>query len=69
MDILYNYKILGNIPLSYWTIKNHQEMEDWIIKHSPFHFPSQFLPTLVELELVNLIQLKRKHTKINFSLR
>jgi hypothetical protein len=58
MDILYNYKIFGNIPLSYWVVKNHKEMMDWIIKHSPYRFPAPYLDKIAELELIHLLELK-----------
>jgi hypothetical protein len=67
MDPLANFKVSNtDVPLSYWTIKNHAEMREWI-RHKIPHmiYNDAFLEIITELEMDRLLELRMKQAKIN----
>jgi hypothetical protein len=58
------YMVMGNIPYSYWNVKNVAEMKQWIVNHHGAHFPDAFLDELAKLEMQNLISLKLQRMQV-----
>jgi hypothetical protein len=59
---LSNFKV-GNsdTPISYWEIRNHQEMRQWVMKTIPhLIYNEAFLEIVTELEMQRFLELKLK---------
>ena len=59
---LSNFKV-GNseTPISYWGIRNHQEMRQWIMRTIPHMIYNEaFLEIITELEMSRFLELKLK---------
>ena len=67
MDALSNFKVgTTDVPVSYWTIKNHAEMREWIRYKIPHMiYNDAFLEIITELEMDRLLELRMKQAKIN----
>jgi hypothetical protein len=62
---LSNFKIGGTqIPVSYFNIKNHNEMSKWIQHTIPqMIYSEEFLEILTDIEMSNLIRLRLEREK------
>lgn len=63
---LANFKIgTTEVPLSYWEIKNHEEMRAWVMAKIPhLIYNEAFLEIITELEMTRFLELKMNRAKL-----
>lgn len=64
MESILNKFIVNGVPYSYWKIRNHEDMREWLLKTLKYRLPSEFLDLLVEKEMENLVAFKMQNLKI-----